>query len=179
VAGYKAVGVVFIRTRLRKIAPEAQLAVTAVLNDDERRLYQQCVPGDWVPIELIDKLGNAAAAALYPNAPDPLLHLGRELARDNLGGIYSFLVKLLTVPYLIEQTAKLWRTYHAQGEARSTRIEPNLVELAVTGYPDLPERFRHQMAGFVGGAVEMTGASDVVVEKGGGPDKWTWLIRWR
>src|SRR5688572_16382124 len=118
-AGYKAVGVVFIRKQIRLAAPEVQLAVTNALTADELEKYQTCNATDWVPIELITKLSVTSAPLLYPSDPDPLKRVGKELAKDNLSGVYSFLVRLLTVPFLIQQTAKLWKTYHAQGEAKS------------------------------------------------------------
>jgi uncharacterized protein (TIGR02265 family) len=179
VAGYKGVGVVWVRQQLRRASPEVQLAVVDALTDAERRTYQECTAGEWVPIELMNRLSSAAAPRLFPGDPDPLRRLGRELARDNLGGVYSFLVRLLTVPFLVEQTTRLWRTYHQAGDALSHQYGPREVELVVTGYPELPERFRHQTAGFVEEAVRMTGAHDVRVEKSDAdPARWTWQITW-
>jgi len=178
-AGYKAVGVVFVRRMIRAAAPEVQLAVTRALTPDELAIYQTCNATDWVPIEIITKMSVASAPLLYPHDDDPLKRVGRELARDNFTGVYSFLVRFLTVPFLIQQTAKLWRTYHQAGEGRSTRVSENEVNFEVLGYPDLPERFRHQTAGFVQEAVSMTGVSNVVVNKtDDDPQCWRWNIRW-
>src|SRR4051812_19077089 len=111
-AGYKGVGVVFLRRQVREASPQVRAAVEGALTDVDRRAIETCTAGAWVPVELATRLAAAAAPALYPTAPDPLFCLGQALARDNLGGVYAYIVRVLTVPFLVQQTARLWGIYH-------------------------------------------------------------------
>jgi uncharacterized protein (TIGR02265 family) len=179
-AGYKGVGLLFLRKLVRGSPGQVQAAVDHVLTDDERRVVDTCTAGAWVPVELVTKVAVTAAPLLYPGVPDPLFRLGQELARDNLGGIYAYIVRVLTVPFLVQQTARLWRTYHDSGDATCVSREDRSIELVVRGYPSLPERFRHYMEGYVQQAVSITGVQDVrVTSRDDDPACWTWRITWR
>jgi hypothetical protein len=179
-AGFKGVGVVFVRQRVRAAGPDAWAHVLKGLDETSRRQFEFCAATEWVPIELVTLASVVAAPILYPADHDPLQRLGRENARCDLGGVYAFVVRVMTVPFLIQQTARIWRTYHQAGDAISVPVEERHTELAVTGYPALPERFRHQMCGWLATAIEMTGAKEVTVAKSDvDPSRWTWSIRWR
>jgi hypothetical protein len=177
-AGYKGVGVVYVRQLVRASSPDVQLAVSKALSDEQRRMYQSCVASEWVPIELATAVSSAAAPLLFGHVEDPIRHLGKETGKHNLSGVHAFLVRFLTVPFLIQQTARLWRTYHEIGSAVSTRVGDNHVRVDVTGYPGLPEPFRVHTAGFMQGAVEMTGATNVRCVVGGDDARWTFDITW-
>ncbi len=50
----------------------------------------------------------------------------------------------------------------------------------MTDYPELPERMRETIVGWLGQAVELTGAQNVAVVKSDtDPERWTWTVTWR
>ena len=175
-AGYKAIGMVFVR-RLSRDAGKEQ-AVRERLSPATRELFDQAVATQWIPIEAITEAFVTAAHVIYPGDVNGLRKVGEELAQDNVHGAYSWLFRFLSVPFIISQTAKLWRMYHQAGEASIAPVDKRQVLLEVRGYPELPERFRECMAGFCLRIIALTGAKDVRVAAGGDAACWTWTIRW-
>ena len=64
---------------------------------------------------------DAAARILYADSVEPLVDLGRDMALSDLTGIYKVLLRVATIPMVIERTARLWTTYHKKGSARIER----------------------------------------------------------
>ncbi len=177
---YKGIGVVFVRTRLRSAGVEAERAVLGQLTDTERRVYDSATASEWVSIEVASRLFELAAPLVHPGKPLPLRLLGRDLARDNMGGVYRALLRVLSVEFVLGQSARLWGTYHRRGLARLDRIGDREVDFVVSDHPQLPERFRECMCGWIGGTLEMVGANRAVVTKNDDdPHAWHWRIRWQ
>ncbi|MBX7193652.1 MAG: DUF2378 family protein [Sandaracinaceae bacterium] len=177
---YKGVGVVFVRTQLREAGASAERAVTTQLTDEELRTYTTTTASSWVPIEHVARMFDLAAPVLHPGKPLPLRLLGRELARDNLRGVYRVLLRVMSVEFVISQSARLWGTYHRRGAARLVRVAPREVDFVVSDYPRLPERFRECMCGWIVGTLELVGAQKPLVTKiDDDPSAWHWHIRWQ
>jgi len=177
-AGYKGVGVVFIRRLARERGAAVEQQIVDALNDDDRRTYQACTATAWVPIEFVVRLALTAAPLLFPKDPAPLDRLGRALALDNMGGIYAYLVRVLTVEFIARQSAGLWRVYHDEGEARTETLGPRAVRFAIRGYQQMPADFRRYMRAFVAQLIEMTGARGVEVVPDDDDDSWGYRITW-
>ena len=177
--GYKGVGVLFVRRLLRESGPGIESAVKAALSEGERDLYDACTAGSWVPIEFVTKLAVEAAPRLFPAEDKPLDALGRALAVDNFSGVYAFMVRVMTVEFIVKQSARLWRLYHDAGRAQTRALGASELAYDIFEYADMPEDFRHYGAGFIAKLIEMTGAGDVVVEPrplDGGD--WGYRITW-
>jgi hypothetical protein len=154
--------------------------VLAELTPEEQSRYATMVATAWVPVEFATKLYVLAAPLLYPGDPTPVRHLGRDLADENLRGVYRFVVRFVSVPTLIEKSATLWRTFHEQGTAHCVRVSDHALRFEVEGYPELPERMRETISGWTARAVELTGAKNVrVVKSDNDPACWTWALNWR
>ncbi|HEY1098320.1 MAG TPA: hypothetical protein VGF99_05310 [Myxococcota bacterium] len=175
-AGYKGVGIVFIRRLVRERGDDVERQVLAALNEAERTLYAVTPATAWVPIEFVTHLAMVAAPLLYPDDPAPLDRLGRALAVDNMGGIYAFLVRVMTVEFIARQSARLWSTYHQQGEARTVDVGPHEVRFEVRGYQDIPRDFRRYARTFIQQLVEMTGAKGVDCVSFDAADHWGYRI---
>lgn len=79
-----------------------------------------------------------------------------------------------------DKTASLWRSFHDPGSAIATREAERRIRFEVTDYPELPERMRETIVGWLGQAVELTGAQNVAVVKSDtDPERWTWTVTWR
>jgi hypothetical protein len=180
VSDYKGTGVVFVRKALAAAGPAATLAVNDALDADEQALFARTVATDWVPIEFITKLFELAAVAIHPGKVGAIRLVGRDLAYDNLAGVYRFIVRVLTIPYVMDQSAKLWHTYHRHGRPEVVRQGPRSVSFVVHDYPRLPERFRECMCGYIVGTLELAGGRDVAVAKyDADPDAWEFRMVWK
>lgn len=179
-AGYKGMALVVTRQWIRAAGSDIEKRVLEALTPEERTTYDSLVATAWVPVEVATALYVAAAPLLYPKDPRPLRQIGRDLARQNLSGVFRFVVRVISVQMLVEKTASLWRSFHDQGTATAVREADRTLRFEVTGYPDLPERMRETIVGWLGQAVELTGAQNVrVVKIDDDPQRWTWTVTWR
>lgn len=177
---YKGVGVVFVRTALRRVGASAEARVLEQLSAEERRLYEDVTASQWVPIEFATRLFELAAPIVHPGKPLPLRLMGRDLARDNMNGVYRVFLRVLSPQFILEQTARLWRTYHRHGSSHVEQIGPREVDVVACGYAKLPERFRECMCGWIAETLELSGAKQVFVSKtDDDPERWRWRIRWQ
>jgi hypothetical protein len=180
VSDYKGTGVVFVRRALAAAGPDATQAVSEGLDEAERALFERTVATDWVPIEFITKLFELAAVALYPGKVGAIRLVGRDLAYDNLSGVYRYIVRVLTIPFVMDQSAKLWHTYHRHGRSEVVRLTSHSVTFVVHDYPRLPERFRECMCGYIAGTLELCGGRDVAVAKyDADPNAWEFRMVWK
>jgi len=55
-----------------------------------------------------------------------------------------------------------------------------MITLVVSDYPDLPERFRECMCGYIVGTMELVGVQEIRVHKlGDALSQWHWRISWK
>ncbi len=175
---YKGHALVIVRRWIRAAGPDAERRLLAGLTEDHRNRYLELVATAWVPVDFANELYTAAAPILYPTDPRPLRRIGAEIARENLGGVLRFVLRVLAVETLVEKTAAVWGRFHDTGTAVTLRRDRS-IELQVTGYPELPERIRETIVGWLAQAVELSGAKHVAVIKNDDPKRWTWTLTWR
>jgi len=179
-AGYKGMALVLLRQWIRAAGPDVERQVLEQLTPEEQIAYASLVATAWVPVELATKLYVVASPLLYPKDPRPLRQVGRDLARENLGGVFRFVVRVISVAMLVDKTASLWRSFHDRGAARAIREADHMIRFEVTDYPELPERMRETIVGWLAQAIELTGAKNVrVVKSDDDPRTWTWTATWR
>jgi len=178
-AQYKAMPLVVMRRSIRERSPDVEQALRDALGPDERAIYDTLVATAWIPLQLADRLYAVGAPLLYPSDPSPLQRVGRDLARENLSGVYRFVVRMLSVPTLVEKAATLWRNFHDTGVASIAHASPTSACFEVREHPTLPPHLRETVSGWIAQAVEMTGAQNVRVIAEGDPACWTWSITWR
>ena len=177
---YKGIGLVFVRTALRNAGPAAEKKVLDELTPEELRIYEDATASQWVPITLATRLFELSAPVLHPGKPLALRLVGRDLARDNMQGAYRIFLRVLTPKFLLEQTARVWSTYHRHGTSHVVVIGPNEVDVIVEDYPRLPERFRECMCGWMSEAIGLTGAKlPFVTKHDENPRAWRWRLRWQ
>ncbi len=145
-----------------------------------RERFEAALATDWMPVNEVATLYATAAPLLHPERALPLRALGRELARTHLTGIYRVLMRLATVEMIVAQTARLWSTYNGKGTLRAVAAKGSAVRLTLSDYPEYPAAVRESLCGYIAGAVELTGATEVRVVQEGAPDG-TWLfdVTWR
>jgi len=177
---YKGVGIVFLRKFVQAHGLKIEYAFIEKLNQEQTEVYINTQSGDWIPVELAAQLYAIAAPLLYPGDALGLQHLGRERAKDNFSGIYKSLLSMATIPFLVQQAAKLWRVSYDTGNARVERDkEKNQAVFIVENYPELPETLREVGCGYIKGVVEFAKVQNVQVTRNDlDPNAWKWIITW-
>ena len=177
---YKGTGVVFMRSFVRAMNSALEPRLLAKLPPEDAERYLKTLEFDWIPIGSITRIFEAASPLLYPGNHEGLRLIGREMARDHLRGIYRIMLRVTTVPFVVAQTARLWSTYHRRGRAHMTRQEPHLIHFVVADYPELPERFRECLCGYIQGVMELVGAREIRVAKSNdNANAWLWRVSWK
>jgi len=176
-AGYRGIGVVFARRTARAAGVEA--AVLERLSTPARDTFVRANMSGWIPIEHATEIFEQTASLVHGSAENSIRELGRALARDNLGGPYKHFVRMMSVSFLMKQTALMWRAYHNAGRPLVETLESNAVVLRVFDYSDLPERFRECMCGWIEQAVSMTGGKETRVAKLESNNVHSWRVTWK
>jgi hypothetical protein len=177
----KAAGLIHTRSLLRAKGSATENAVLARLTPQETTAYQDALPITQLSIELATKVASLAAPLLFPgqNQSDALQSLGRVNALNDLKGIYKVLLRFTTTEFAIKQAARLWSTYHNQGQARSFPDGEKRIIFEVAVYPDLPAQFRQLLAGYIIGMAEMTGIRQARISlQEENPQQWRWVVVW-
>lgn len=176
---YKGTGVVFMQSLLKRHGSAIEQKFLAQLNAKERDYFRQTLEFHWIPIEIITRFFELAAPLLYPGDTSGLRRIGREMARDHLQGVYRIVLRVVTIEYIIEKAARLWRTYHQVGTTRMERIGDHQLHFVVLGYPDLPSAFRECTSGYIAGVLELAGAKDIhIVRTNDNQQEWRWKMAW-
>ncbi|MBN1596533.1 hypothetical protein JW933_11460 [candidate division FCPU426 bacterium] len=115
-----------------------------------------------------------------PRIRQPAANGGGKIAENDFLGIYRIFIRLLSIPYFVKQTAKLWNTFHKKGNAQAEEIKGRQEALFwVEAYPDLPETYREILSGYLLRCVELAGGQNVrVLAEGENPQRWQWRIYW-
>ncbi|MFH1810502.1 MAG: hypothetical protein ABIJ09_17305 [Pseudomonadota bacterium] len=178
--GYKGSTIVYLREQVRIQGEVLEKSLLEGLDAELRALYLETISMSWIDVGLTARLFERAVPLLLSQVADPQQEFGRRQARDQLSGIYRILLRVVSVPMVIQQTARLWSTYHNRGQARALREgDSNRGQLIVEGYPTLPEIIRHNTTGYIVGTLELTSARSIEVqEKFDDPRSWMWNVRW-
>lgn len=175
-AGYRGIGVVFARRTARAAGIED--LVVRRLSHSAGNTFVGANRAGWVPIEHATEIFECVAPMVHSATENPLRELGRALARDNLAGPYKHFVRLMSVSFLMKQTALMWRAYHNAGKPMVEQVDSNTIVLRVFDYAELPERFRECMCGWIEQAISMTGGKNVLAMKSEECSVHFWRVTW-
>ncbi|MGC8894198.1 MAG: hypothetical protein ACP5QG_05040 [candidate division WOR-3 bacterium] len=118
----------------------------------------------WYPVPAFcDVLeGIAKALALEPTVI--AWETGRYSADKAASGPHRLLFFFASPTFIVKRTNTLWGFYHDFGKIIVTPDGASAVRFCLAGCPDLPELYRHNIAGWVERALELSGARDVKVD---------------
>jgi hypothetical protein len=174
----KAISPTLLRRWIRE-TPGAYERFAAQLSGADQRLFESFGATDWISADATGRFYEVGARLLYPDESSPQRRLGREFARSQLRGVYRFLLQIISVNTLIDRTAALWSRNHRVGQAWAERVSDGTARICVKGHPRLPLSIRENTAGYICGAVELTGATNVRVFTNNDPECWIWTVTWR
>lgn len=178
-SNFKGVGIMFIKEQLKARGPEFEKEFLNRLSPGDQDMFVNCLAFTWIPIEKAAKFYELAAQVLYPGESRGLVKIGKELAKNNLGGVYKLLVMIATIPYVVKQAAQFWKAYHEAGLATVITEQKNQLYFIVEQYPDLPKQFHELVQGYIEAIVEFAGGKMVNVKKGEPiKDGCKWFVSW-
>ncbi len=103
-------------------------------------------------------------AELWPTqATAKLQRLGAHIAQEDLGGVYSVLLKIGSVDGTLRILTRVWGRYFDEGRAALVDTQPRAYTFEVVD-PSLHPLHPHLIAGYIRRAVELAGAKSASVE---------------
>jgi hypothetical protein len=179
-ANVKGTDVLTIRRLLAEAGPEVEARVLAKVSSDVVGAYRRTVASTWTAVELQAAFYEAAADALFPGQHDPVELLFIEVARRSYSNVYRFFLSIPSIPFLVAQAARLWRTYYDTGTASAEFVAKGKARFKVSHFSALPRVLRSAITGHIRFLVENTGAKAVsIAVDESNPVHWIWEISYR
>jgi hypothetical protein len=176
----KGPGVTWLRHLIEQQGPGAEQTMARVLSPEDYKAYRTAMPISWIPEDVITRIFAAAGDVLFAGAPSPLIEVGRGMAKANMTGVYKFMLRMTTIPFIMSQASRLWHTLHDTGEAEASEGPGrNMVTFIVRGFPGIPAGMRQVLKGYCTGLGELTNAKNVRTELDeSDPHAWKWVSTW-
>jgi hypothetical protein len=171
----------FLRDQIKKRGPEVEKAFLRGLSPEERTAYQSALAFSWVPAAVVARLFEKGAVLLFPgDRVSALREYGRTSMRHDMSGIYKVAMRFTSIPFVVEQTARVWCTYNDTGEPGCEHVQgQKLITFHVKNYPDFPDALKHTLAGSIETIVATAGGRHPsVVYMNNGVADHRWVIRW-
>jgi hypothetical protein len=177
---YRGSTIVLLRKMLR-VKTEGEAAFLARLHPAAQDVYASTLPGSWVPLPAAEAILKAAAETLFPGDPNPYLRLGYEHAQKNVNGLYKSFLRFLTPAVVIKNSGKVWRLLFDAGDHEYAFDQGACsAEMIVRNFPELPLLFRELANGHILGALGLTGAKNIRLQRDdSNPRAWRWWGSWR
>lgn len=176
----KGTGISWLRESIEAKGTDAEQAMAKALSPDDFKAYRTAMPISWVTEEAATRIFKAGGDVLFPSHKNSLYEVGRGMAKANITGIYSFLVQFATIPFLMKQASRLWRTYHDTGEPQAIEAKgEKRVSFIVAGFPQLPKDMRQVLRGYLHGLSDLVGVKNASVSLNeSDPNAWVWEVTW-
>lgn len=176
----KGTGINWLRDLIEAKGPQAEQALAKALSPDDFMAYRTAMPISWFPEDVAIRIYLAAGNILFADKPDVRIEVGRGMARANLNGIYKLLVPLVTIPFLMKQASRLWRTYHDTGVTSIEEFKgEKRIIFTVGNFPDLPADMRQVLRGYILGLSELVGVRNAGVALDESDNNvWKWVVTW-
>ncbi len=155
----------------------------ALSTDVRSRLTGVVLPVAWFPLDVYDRLLDAAERTLGGGDGTLALEIGAATAARDLPTTHRLFMQSATPAMALTRIPQLWRTYHSRGEVLISQVPAGGWRLEVRDLS--PETYLHAMAmcGFYQKLLELAGARDVRVallsSRGRGEERTVTSLRWR
>ncbi|MBN1960116.1 MAG: hypothetical protein JW841_04160 [Deltaproteobacteria bacterium] len=178
-AEIKATAVCFIKQKLRDLGGDAESAFIKTLPVKAAEIYKTVLPLSWIPTDIAAIIYKQGAKTLYPgNHNDCLRQLGFESCRVSYTGIYRLLIRISTIPFLLEQAARIWSNHYNKGQVVAQRLSAKTAVFIVRDYPDLNDTLAEVISGYICALCELSGEKDPYVKRENTPSEWRWMVNW-
>jgi hypothetical protein len=172
-----------LKATFEKKDPALSKAFLDSLTAEERQTYKVSLVSSWVSKDTSIQISIKAAAVLFPNLPKAqgLREIAVLQAYHDTSGVYKLLFKIVSIPYIIKQSAILWKLYYDQGKAHVEEYpgEPKKITFIVEEYPMDPDH-AEIISGYTTGLMKLSGAKDIKIHYDlSKPNSGKWDITWR
>jgi len=117
----------------------------------------------WLDYQLWWHLLSTADRTLGTGDGKIIQTIGAFDARETLNGIYRIFVSFMAPGFIISRSGMLWMRYYDTGKMRAVKAENGYGEMELTEFPDLPVGHEHELIGWMGEALRITGVKNVSV----------------
>jgi predicted hydrocarbon binding protein len=134
-----------------------------------------------VPVHMLNRFTEEAAAAKGESIEDFAKRAGREAASDAVKGIYRFFALVLTPPALLSKASQMWSSLYNKGELRVDEQTENSARIRLTNFPSETAGCA-RLTGWIERMAALTGVKNIAIEqtqcaaKGGACCEWK--LRW-
>ena len=111
----KADVVVLIKSKLRGMGGDLEPRLLRSLPPKAASAYLDALPVSWLPCDDLEAICDCAARMIYPDDSNPAQRLGHDSGIASYTGVYRVLIRVATVPYLMEKAASLWKNHYTAG----------------------------------------------------------------
>jgi len=118
----------------------------------------------WYPLPAFCAVLEGMEKALGADFGEIARESGRYSADKAARGPHRLLFFFASPLFIIKRANALWGFYHDFGKIVVTSEGASTVKFSLMGCPDLPEIYRHNIAGWVERALELAGGRDVRVK---------------
>jgi hypothetical protein len=177
----KGTGIVWLRELIEYKGAEAEQQMAKALSPEDYKNYRIAMPINWISEESATNIYRAAGNILFAEKANVLEEVGRGMAKNNMTGIYSIFLKFVTIPFMLKQASRLWKTYHDSGKTSVEEAQgQNRIIFKVSEFPELPKDMRQVLRGYILGLSELVKAQNTKVEfDESDPGEWRWVITWQ
>lgn len=118
----------------------------------------------WYPlVEFLEKPMKTCCKLFYDNDLRGARESGKFNAEYSLTGAYAILMKAGSVKFIMGRAAKILPMYYRPSELALRNVTDTSCDLLVTKFPDITPIVEQRIAGWVEGALEIHGCSDIDV----------------
>jgi hypothetical protein len=123
----------------KDLTPAQREAAIASLPEEYRTYTRKIVlASDRLPLELVNSLTEAAAAARGEPLEDFARRAGRFAADEAVHSIYRWLAFLTTPDYILGKVSRTWLTFYDQGKMSVERLDEHHARVTLSDFPAFP-----------------------------------------
>jgi hypothetical protein len=185
-ANLKGISFLHLRELVEKEQGRAGLErLTASLSEEARSILALPSPMAWYPLPRLIEIERRYVDLFHAGDVRQAARIGQYDIEASLSGVLKVFMRLVSVSFLVEKTAKLWSQMVDQGRMEFDGFDPRSGHGAinVVGLDPIDDVYCNDLRGSYIGAVRACGGKDVVAEhtecvlRGGG--KCRFEMRWK
>jgi hypothetical protein len=173
-------GIHYIHHVLKSKGELEEQKFLATLTPEEAEVYTKNLPISWIPMSDVITIYTKAVNYIYSDRPFAWVDMGKGMAIFHFNGMYKYLLKIASVSFIMQQSAKIWGLYFNQGKAQAVKPSAEkAIHFMVRDFPELPLCLRKMSVGFIHGILSLTEARNVRIhQEDQNPNEWKWVLTW-
>jgi hypothetical protein len=176
----KGTAVDWVRALVDKTDHNGDAAMARALSREDYHVYRSIMGVSWIAQDVVVRILAAAGDILFAHCPDVPFEMGRAMAKTHMTSVYRILLKVATIPIIVSQAARVWRTLNDRGDA-SCISEPECrrATFIVNGFPEYSAFMRRVICGYIVGLGALAGEDVTTRLDDSDPNTLKWISTWR